>query len=105
MEVFNNDNGSVKKVRSRFSRKREICLTRWKDAVYVHLNDISKCWEDDKFDITRQKSISMKWEEAELLRDTLAELVPHVQQMLSEMVSQIFVIFVYFQFDIDNFRK
>ena len=90
MEVFNNEDGSLKKVRARFSRSREINLTRWNNDIYLHLNDISKCFADGRFGITKQKSISMKWEEVELLKIALAELIPHVQQMKIELVSKLF---------------
>ena len=89
MEVFNNEDGSIKKVRSRFSRSRELTLTRWNDDIYLHLNDISKCIATGTFDKSKSKNISMKWEEVESLRDTLSALVPHIQQMRAEMVSDI----------------
>ena len=93
MEVFKNRDGSLKKVRSRFSRSREVTLTRWNDVIYLHLNDISKCFASGKFDKTKSKNISMKWEEIEVLRDTFKALVPHVQQMRAEMVG--FFKFIY----------
>ena len=42
------------------------------------------------FDKSKRKNISMKWEEVETLRETLLTLVPHVQQMEAEMVSDQF---------------
>ena len=79
MEFFNNEDGSMRKVRNRFSRSREVTVTRWNDDIYVHLNYISA---SGSFDKTKSKSISMKWEEVEVLRDTLTDMVLHVQQMI-----------------------
>ena len=78
METFNNEDGTLRKVRSRFSRSREVSLTRWNDDIYLHLNDISKCFASGTFDKTKTKNISMKWEEVDKLRDTLMALIPHV---------------------------
>ena len=102
IEASNNEDGSLKKVRARFSRSREINLTRWNNDIYLHLNDISKCFVDGRFDITKQKSISMKWEEVELLRTALAELVPHVQQMKTELVSRLFYMCLYLFYNLIN---
>ena len=90
MEVFNNEDGTLRKVRSKFSRSREVSLTRWNDDIYLHISDISKCFASGTFDKSKRKNISMKWEEVETLRDTLLTLVPHVQQMEAEIVSDQF---------------
>ena len=79
--------GSLKKVRARFARSREVNLTRWNDDAFIHINGISKCFAPGSFDRSKIKSITMKWEEVEKFRDTFSALVPHVQQMKAEMVS------------------
>ena len=81
MEVFNNDDSEGKILK----KKRN--LTKWNDALFIHLYDISTCFVDNAFDRTKQKSISMKWDELELLRDALVDLAPNVKQMATELIS------------------
>ena len=78
-------------MRARFSRSREVNLTRWNDDIFIHINDISKCFVTGSFDRSKTKSISMKREEVEKFRDTLSAIVPHVQQMKAEMVSLMYL--------------
>ena len=87
MKCFNNEDGSMKKVRNRFSRSREVTVTRLNDDIYVHLNDI---WNLSHQELLTKSKAFHKIGGGTDLRDTLADMVPHVQQVRAEMVCDLF---------------
>lgn len=93
MESAYNNQGFLEKVTGRFAYGRSVSLTKWNNQAYVHINDQSKCWENNQFDKTKSRSISLKWNDAVTLKDCLIQLGPYMEQLEAEQV--IIVLFVY----------
>jgi hypothetical protein len=89
MEPTYDNQGFLHKVFGRFAFGRSVSLTKWNDKVYLHINDQSKCWEKrQQFDKSKEKSISLKWDDAVTLKDCLIQLEPYVEQIEAELVSR-----------------
>ena len=94
MEPSYDQSGCLMQVRGNFAFGRSASLTKWNDQLYLHINDNSKCWDNiyKKFDKTRSKAISIRWEHAENLRDCLNEMGTYISQFRSEQVYIYFIL-------------
>lgn len=63
VEKRNCDN-TVVKASFRFV-KQEICISPFNGRTYVHISDKKKCFESEKFDFTKAKSITFNMDEIE----------------------------------------
>lgn len=78
--------GHLKRVSKRFGKMREITLKRYDDKIWIHLNDNSKCFtEDKKFDRSQSKYISLRFEELSELRQIIDELEAYNHRMEKEI--------------------
>lgn len=82
MELFRDDRGLLTKARIRIGSNKEVCLTKWNDTVFLHLNDSSKCFGTGVFDKTKSKNVSLRWDVARRLRDVIGEMEIHAEQMI-----------------------
>ena len=87
MEVFSAPDGYLIKARLRLDSYKELVINPFNGQVYLHINDVSKCFETGPF-IDKNKSIkiSMNWQVALKLKNALEDLEPHADQMLTEQV-------------------
>lgn len=86
MEPSYDNAGFFIKVCGNVAYGKDVCLTKWNEQIYVHINDNSKCWENQKFDKTKSKTVSLKWEQAQKLRDCLNDMEHYAGQILAEQV-------------------
>lgn len=93
MEPSYDNQGFLIRVLGRFAYGRSVSLTKWNDQIYLHINDKSKCWVNGKFDKTKEKSVSIKWEYAITLKDVLIQLGPYAEQIEAEHVSHVILLF------------
>ena len=66
-EIFDKT-GRLIKIKAFFGRSKEVCINVYNGHTYLHLSDKSKCYNNGQFDITKSKSVSLKWEEVATLR-------------------------------------
>lgn len=97
MDVVYNENGCLKKVGTRFAPCRGISLNAWQNQIYVHINDSSKCYDDaGNYDKSKSKSVSLKWEYAQALKDAIGNAEQYVEQFILEQVRLLFICEIYF---------
>lgn len=87
MEPSYDNEGFLLRVLGKFAYGRSVSLTKWNDKIYLHINDKSKCWINGKFDKTKEKSVSIKWDDAVTLKDLLIQLGPYAEQIEAEQVT------------------
>ena len=100
MEAIKDQEGFLSKVRGRFGYRKDICLSKWNNIVYVHISDNYNCWETEKFDQTKSKTVTIKWKDAQKLKECLENFESYATQIETEIVSVLYklIVVLYFLF-------
>ena len=74
METPYDSYGFLNRVGCKYTYGRNVSLTKWNGQIWIHLSDETKAWENGKFDKSKSKTISLNWEYAKQLRESLFSL-------------------------------
>ena len=86
METIYSNDGCLTKLRYKLNSTKEVCLAKWNDTAFFHLNCRKDCFLDNgSYDKTKSKSISLRWDTAKDLKLAIQEMEQYVPHMLSEV--------------------
>lgn len=88
MEPKYDENGFLIQVREKFAYGRDVVLTKYNGAPFLHVYDNSKCWDSNTrvYDKSKGKCISLSWQNATKLCQAINQLDGFVKQIQIEEV-------------------